>query len=212
MRSVRIAESILSLVSPSQRAAALAGDLAEESGARGSVWFWTAVVRATVALVGLEIRRAPVRLAAFGVLSWFIYMLISVVLVIVSFAGGTLLWAIAYVFDNHTGLELLTTALSARIESWIPPRIVLYGLELLMLVAAAPFQVGRMAARWWAGRELVAWIAVIALWPVMGSLVPLVGYQAAASLRLLPWILASTLLGVLWNRFRGAHNHRPTGA
>ena len=169
-------------------------------------------MRAALALVGLEIRRAPVRLAAFGVLSWFVYMAVSVALVVVSVAGGTLLWAVAYVFDNHTGLELLTTALSARIESWMPPRIALYVIELLMLAAAAPFQVGRLAARWWPGRELVAWIAVTTIWPLMASLIPVVGFQAATSQRLLPWILGSTLLGVLWNRFPGPHNHRPTGA
>ncbi len=59
----------------------------------------------------------------------------------------TLAWGIAYVLDNHTGLELLTSALNLRFE-WPPiPDLATYVIQAVVLFAIAPFHIGRCNAR-----------------------------------------------------------------
>lgn len=57
-------EMLFSLFTPSDRAMAMAGDLAEERGHRGSVWFWLHVVRITFALWRNAATEAPLRVLA----------------------------------------------------------------------------------------------------------------------------------------------------
>ena len=202
MRSGRVAEWMLALVMSRPRAEALAGDLVEDAAARGGRWFWTAVARTMLSTLVVDVRRSPVSLAAFAVLSWFGYMFVGLLLLPVGVVGAMLAWATLTVLSRHTGLELLATLIPLPLE-WSPPPSSLFGAtELLIVAAAAPFFVGRAAARWWPGRELSVWTVAVIVWPAMTVLVPFVGYRVAATLSIVPWLLAALLVGALWNRRR----------
>jgi hypothetical protein len=43
--------------------------------------------------------------------AWFVYMLLSAVLALAGYVAVTLAWGMAYVVNDHTGLELLTDLL-----------------------------------------------------------------------------------------------------
>ena len=57
-------ERLFSLFTSSDRAVAIAGDLAEERGRRGWIWFWLHVVRITLVLWRNAAREAPLRVLA----------------------------------------------------------------------------------------------------------------------------------------------------
>jgi hypothetical protein len=57
-------ERLFSLFTSSDRAVAIAGDLAEEREQRGSIWFWLHVVRITFALWRNAATEAPLRILA----------------------------------------------------------------------------------------------------------------------------------------------------
>jgi len=59
-------ERLFSLFTSSDRAVAIAGDLAEEREQRGSIWFWLHVVRVTFALWRSAATEAPLRVVALG--------------------------------------------------------------------------------------------------------------------------------------------------
>ena len=60
-------ERLFSLFTSSDRALAIAGDLAEERERRGWIWFWVYVVRVTFALWRNAAMEAPLRLLALSV-------------------------------------------------------------------------------------------------------------------------------------------------
>jgi len=49
-------------------------------------------------------------------IAWFVYMLFSAVLALIGYVVVTLAWGIAYVLNNHTGLELLTDLMRVRFD------------------------------------------------------------------------------------------------
>jgi len=131
-----------------------------------------------------------------------------VVCVVQLFCGWvllTLLWGLGYFLTHHTGLELLVTLLKVRID-WAPlPRSLARGIELLVIGMAAPFQVGRYAARCWPGREVAAWVILLLIWPLMAMFVPFVAVSTKVTLQGVPVIQTFVLLGALWERKVALH-------
>ena len=202
MRSEQLAQRILSLVVSSDRAEAVVGDLVEATASRGPTWFWTSLARVVTASLCQDVWRAPLRFVGFAAISWFVYMSVSLVLIGVGIASSFPLWAVAYVFSNHTGVELLTDGLGVRVEWGMPAPGLMRAVELVMLAAAAPFVTGRLAACWWPQRELAAALVMSAIWPLMAVLVPFIGYRAAATIDLVPVMITCMLLGAVWSRMR----------
>ena len=64
MRRDRFAEHLLSLVAPPERAASAVGDLMEEAGERGLVWFWSSLTRLWLSMLGRDLVRTPLAMAA----------------------------------------------------------------------------------------------------------------------------------------------------
>lgn len=200
MHHDRVAEWILSLVSAPDRAVSVVGDLLEEAVVRGPLWFWMCVAQRTLALLWHNLTETPFRMAGWGAFGWFVYMLLSVVLWFGGFVFVTLLWGMGYFFTHHTGLELLASALKIRFDWPPPPKGVMHWSELFLMCTAAPFQVGRITARYWPGRELAAWVIMSLVWPFMAVLVPFVAMSTRVSLPMIPVIQAFVLLGALWAR------------
>lgn len=114
MRRDRVAESLLSLVGPADRAASAVGDLMEQAPGRGGLWFWRAFTRLWLAMLGRDLMAAPFTMAISCAAAWFVYMLGSVAFGVALYVLVTLAWGIAYLFANHTGVELLTELLKVR--------------------------------------------------------------------------------------------------
>lgn len=192
------------MVVSGDRASAIAGDLIESADTRGPRWYWLSLVRVVGAVLCQDVMRTPVHLAAFAAASWLAYMVVTAVTMALGLLAGAILWGTAYIFANHTGVELLTNWLGVRVEWDAPPVEGVWVIEALMLAAVAPFQTGRLAARWWPGRELTIALVMSIVWPVMSLVAPLSMSRVAASARTVPVIVTCMLLGAAWVRLRSA--------
>jgi hypothetical protein len=202
VRSDRLAEGILLLVAQADRAAAAVGDLMEESGARGRLWFWWSVARLACSLVVRDLGFSPIAMVASSVVAWFLYMGLSVVLAFVGYVVVTFAWGLAYVITHHTGLELLADALRLRFD-WPPiPAWTTYAIQAVVLVAVAPFQLGRGSTAYWRGHELTLVVVMLLVWSAMSVLVPFVGVGISASPPMMPAAVMFVLAGALSERFR----------
>ena len=200
MRRDSVAERLLSLVAPSDRAASAVGDLMEEEGARGGFWFWRSVLRLALSLLIRDLAFAPIAMTVSCAMAWFLYMLVSLVLGFLGYVAVTVVWGIAYVFATHTGLELLTDVLRIRF-SWPPiAPWATYAIQAVVLFGAAPFLIGRGSAPYWRGHELSLAMVMLLVWSIMASLVPLVGVGISASPSMMPVIMTFVLSGALSSR------------
>ncbi len=210
MRDDRLAESLLSLVTSPDRARSMVGDLLEEAGSRGRCWFWWCVARTASALVRKSLQSAPLQLAAFAVVGWFVYMLVSLVQLLCGWLLVTLLWGLGYFLTHHTGAELLADLLRIRIGWTPPPAGMLHWLDLVVVWTVAPFQVGRLVSRFWPSREIAAWVVLWLVWPLMATVVPFVAVSTRVSLHGMPVIQTFVLLGALWERHMSQYTPRFT--
>lgn len=181
MTQGRLAESILALVLPPDRATAIAGDLIED--APGPLGVWAAVLRIVCDYVWGDLRRFFLPMAAGAAAWWFLYAVQSVVY---TFLGNLLV----YLAGHHTGLELLTDLPwpppPPSPDSWVGP---------LVWWAAMPYACARGMARRWPGREVAAWTALTVAWGAM-SVVTKIPLPAV------PVVPLFTLLGALDARRR----------
>ena len=204
MRSDRLAEILLSLVSSSDRAASAVGDLMEESDAHGRVWFWRSLTRIWLSQLGRDLLTAPFTMAVSSAIAWFLYMGLSLVLAFSAYVAVTLVWGVAYVLTHHTGLELVADLLRLRI-AWPPiPDAATWAIQAIVLFAIAPFQIGRAIAPYWRGHELSLAIVMLVIWTTMAVFVPLVGVGISASPAMMPVAVMFVLGGALGQRVRTA--------
>jgi hypothetical protein len=200
MRADNVAEWILSLVMPRDRARAVVGDLVEEAAAQQRPRFWMCVARTALAFLGRNLTTAPLRLAGFAVAGWVVYMMVSVILLPSSFVlAPALAWA-AKILTEHTGLELVAAWLRVPPGSLFPEAAVRLGVELLIMLAVAPLLVGRFTARWWPGREIAACVMVALVWPFLAFFAPFVAISTRLTLPMVPIVAAFVLAGALWER------------
>jgi len=198
MRSERIAEWVLSLFAPEDRAVAIVGDFIEDAGERGRFWFWLHVTRVGIALLWSNLLTAPIRMICSAMLGWFVYMAANLVLWCASFIAVTLLWGMGYFFTHHSGPGLLSDMLRLRFDWPRPPSGALHAAEIIVVWIVAPFQVGRFTARCWPGREVAAWVVLSIVWPFLSIQIPFLAISTGVTLAMLPAIQALVLLGVLW--------------
>lgn len=204
MHRGRLAETLLSLVGPADRAASAVGDLVEEATGRGSVWFWLSATRLWLSLLGRDLVAAPLAKAVSCVVAWFLYMALSVVLGLVGYVAVTVLWGMAYVVAHHTGFELLADALRIRFD-WPPiPDWATYAIQAAVLFALAPAQIGRGSTRFWHGHEVSLAIVMLVVWTAMSTFVPVVGIGIRVSPSMVPVMVMFFLVGALYERFRPA--------
>jgi len=201
VRKADVAETLLSLVGSAERARSFVGDLMEERE-RGRVWFWRSVTRLWLAMLGRDLLSAPLAMAICCVVAWFLYMLLSVVLALAGYVVVTLAWGIAYVLNNHTGLELFADMLRIRFN-WPPiPDAATYLIQAVVLFVIAPFHIGRNSARFWRGHEVSLAVVMLVVWTGMAAFVPMVGIGIAARPAMVPVMVMFVLAGALLERFR----------
>jgi hypothetical protein len=202
MRSDRLAEALLSMVAPPDRAASAVGDLAEEADARGAFWFWRSVARVALALLGRDLVSSAVAMAASAMFAWFLYMGVSLVFAFVGYVALTVAWGVAYVLTHQPGFELLADLLRVRLD-WPPiPMQATYALQAVVFFAITPFCIGRGSAAYWRGHELGLVIVTMPIWLAMSVLVPFVGVGVRTSPAMVPVLAGFVLVGMLSARVR----------
>ena len=200
MRRDQLAEALLSLVAPADRAASAVGDLMEEADARGGFWFWRSLTRLTLSLLGRDLLAAPLKMAIASAIAWFLYMGLSLVVAFVGYVIVTLVWGVAYVFANHTGLELLAVLLRVRLD-WPPiPDWATYSIQAITFVAIAPFMLGRQVAPYWRGHELSLVLVMLLIWGSMSALVPFAGVGIRLTPAMVPIVVTFVLFGLVARR------------
>lgn len=202
MRSDRVAELLLSMVAPPDRAASTVGDLVEEGVGRGASWFWWSVVRVASRLLGRDLVSFSAPMAASAAVGWFLYMAISIVFALVGYVALTLAWGLVYVLAHHTGVDLLADVLRVRID-WPPvPMWATYALQACVFFGVTPFSIGRGSSEYWRGHELSLAIVTMLIWLAMSVLVPFVGVGVRTTPAMVPVLGAFVLIGLVSARVR----------
>jgi hypothetical protein len=197
MHSASFAEWMLSLITTPDRASSTVGDLLEDVAARGRLWFWLCIVRTAGSLLWRSFVAAPVSVILFAVLAWFGYMITAVLLWVFAWIlMMTLGWGLVYFFTHHTGLELITGLLKIRIDWPAVPSPIAYWLQFFVILINAPYHVGRFTARIFPGREMVAWLTMSLLWPLLAVFVPFAATSIRVSLPVMTIVLSSALIGI----------------
>jgi hypothetical protein len=160
MRKVAVAEWILSSTMPRENAVAAAGDLAESFEGMS---FWASLARLAGSASLRKFARSPLNFLWTAILLWLAFLLASTLYA----AGAWLLWAILYLADNHTGLELLTERLGHRMPL-VPPSALLVWAGLVLLPAVAGWKIGAEMSRKSPGLELPVWFAIAVMWTILG--------------------------------------------
>lgn len=194
MPKERFAEWFLSLVAPPAHAASIVGDLMENAGAHGKLWFWDCVARTAFSLLWHHFTKFPCQIICGAILGYYVYIALSLLLFIIGLFVAGFTWSIAYMLDNYTGLKLVTEWAGVRVPPSMP-QWVLEWIATLTGSVVAPFMIGLFVVRRWPSRELAVWIALLFIWPVMETITRI-------PYLVLPAALTSLLLGLLWARWR----------
>ena len=141
MNRAAVAEQVLSMTTTPARAAAIAGDLAEETAQRGLVWFWLSLLKIATAFVWQSWRCEPWRMARLG-------------------AGACILNNLVY-FTLFAGVGLASTIEFVWISPSVMASIVSFG--SLWSVAASQALTGRWLARCAPRRELPACVTFLSI-------------------------------------------------
>jgi hypothetical protein len=178
MHNVNIAEWILALITTRDRAASTVGDLTEGAATRGSVWFWSCIVRTASSLLWRDIAAHYARLAGLAILGLVAYI------------------AISFVFACLSGIAFFVVAMATGHSLQVGTFEWMLWTNTPALVSS--LLIGRMLARWAPGRELAAGL-VYAILTAIFNLVPLLGNNGALTALLCILIVP---VGAAWGRAR----------
>ena len=161
MNRTRIAEWILSLALPNERAAAVVGDLAESVEERGRLWFWSCVLRLTGAKIWQDLSERPLAMIWLGVRGFVASALAPV-------ACMLLVVFVLFLIDGHgdirTRHDWAWSLLVRNVaKPSAPPDIELQRSvqwTMMLFWTAWIFRTGRAVARRTPGREIPACLAV----------------------------------------------------
>jgi hypothetical protein len=144
MRNSQVAEWILSLVTSSDRAASMVGDLMEDAASHGAVWFWIGVLRTAFSLLWRLFSNDPAQMIGLAARGF----LLQLVMFVASIALSTIAIVLWWFF---TGWPVETGPLPLPATEWT--------LGSVFFWVLIPFQIGRWLARRSPGRELAPVVA-----------------------------------------------------
>lgn len=193
MRSVRLAEWILGLVTAQDRASSTAGDLAEERAGRGPIWFWCAVLRTVASHVWRGISERPVRVAG------------------LAFLGAVFEVTVEFLWAGLSGVLFFFAARwGAHPTQWQSP---LWTIVFAIPSLITSLIIGRMLARWAVDREIAACLVYVILTPTcaliidppegLGVLTVVAVFLGTAALQ------TPAMAGAVWGRHRRLHALQP---
>jgi hypothetical protein len=175
---MNIAESILGVVTSRDRAASTVGDLIEGAATRGTVWFWSGVLRTAASLLWRDIVEQSARFTGLALIGLAVYI------------------GIDLIFAGLSGVAFFGTAMA----SGHPLHLESIGWRLWFTapVLVSSLFVGRILARWAPGRELAACV-VYAILASIYNLLPMMGDNGALAALLCILIVPA---GAAWGRYR----------
>ena len=214
MLDARLAETIIVLVAPPQRAAAIVGDLLERVPRRGETWFWVSVVRTVVATVWQQIGEAPIRMAMNAILVWFGYML-AIAMLLLIFGASLIMLGLGWdVLANHTAVELLARAWPFATSFDADHSNALWrAVELFIAAVLAPYLSGHRVVDLWQERAVAFTVILTGVWLTLITVVPLVGrFGDRVGPRMLAVIVPFILCGVVQQRLAAVRRTPPPTA
>jgi len=194
MRELGIAEWLLSLVLPADRAASVVGDFAEEADERGLVWFWLCVLRTVGSRVWSDLVESPFYLGGVVLRGYFLSGL-GTLCCFVGFAVAMAPIFIATAWLEHE--KVLTTSFAKEAVEFLTAVI---GTAAM---AVAAFQTGRWIAQRAPRREMTACVMMCAAWPLMFNY-PSIGYWFPGNLIVCLSLVYVSLFAGAWRVRRGA--------
>jgi hypothetical protein len=203
MRSDRLAEAILSIVAPPDRAAAAVGDLLELVPDRGRLWFWASVLRTAGAIVWGHFRAQPLRLTFYAALASFGYALLALLLLVAIHMILLMLSLSGEVLAVRTGVTRLGELLALGGEPVVAETV-----NVFVMLVAAPYLAGRRVADVYEERAIALTMALIVIWSLMLALVPL-RYGDSARVPMLVSIIPFMLAGAARQRLIAVRRSHP---
>jgi len=167
MPSARLAETILSLVTSRDFAAATVGDLLELMPERGPRWFWASVLRTALATIGRHVRTQPWKLTLYALVAGYGYTVVVMLLAMAILQVFVVLSLSAEVLASYTGIRLLAELLPSGDDS------VADTLIMVVVLVVAPYLAGRRLAEVWHERAVTLTLTTIGVWSLLIALVPL---------------------------------------
>jgi hypothetical protein len=115
-RTGKMAQLILSLATTPDRAASTVGDLIEESDTRGSLWFWSSVLRTACSLCWRDFCSAPLRMIWLGL--WGFVATLEVTFITL-FVGSAILAGVPNPVPLwFWALEAISCAVASALAGW----------------------------------------------------------------------------------------------
>lgn len=173
------AEWILSLTTTTERAASTAGDLAEEAGSRGTLWFWCRLFRVTACMIWQVWVDAPFRMLGLALAA----CLLNVLFLAISTVAVLVVGIVAV-----DGIKRLGLAAN-------PEHVIAYA-GVAWASLASQFLIGRWLARRAPGKEIPACLAYLCLDATLWTLLmTATSFTPAPSIWRIPsWARSSLLL------------------
>ena len=199
MREDVFAQRALAVVMPPDRAAAVVGDLLE-GPPRTRAWFWRSIAGVGISCIVRDMAAAPVRMTLSAVVTWFGYLMATLLLLFAAYLGAMVLWDAATILGPHTGLELLAGLVPPDLADGIESSRFMTGIEAGIVFALAPFLTGRRIGDLWKERAIAFVTAVAIVWSPLVVLVPFVAVSSRVGWSSLGVVLLFMLLGAIAQR------------
>jgi hypothetical protein len=210
LASARLAEAVLSVVAPVDRAAAAVGDLLELMPGRGRLWFWKSVLGTALATSWRHFRAEPLQLILNAAVACIGYMLVVFLLMLAIYPALAVLWLSGDVLANHAGFERLAVPLGLSGDWAEPPPALLKVVQFLVMFVAAPYLAGSRVADLWQERAVALTMTLVVVWSLMLALAPLGAYfghsvRVPMVVSIIPFMLA----GAVRRRLMTVHRSHP---
>jgi hypothetical protein len=157
MRDINRAERLLSLFTSPDSAAGIVGDLSEERGQRGSVWFWRQVLGTVLSLVRGALVESPVNMLLLVLLGFAVSLVLSVgttsVVIHVSGLGPTSSLGIFLVLIRWSAALIVgATLVAAAPRLGMAACVLLTGIRMLLWLAGTLYLFSIAPDIIWPGR------------------------------------------------------------
>jgi len=149
MRRADAAEWILSLTTSQDRAASIAGDLAEQARLYGARWFWSSLIRTTGSLAWRAFTDAPLRLTGMAVMGALIQAIYTILLMLGIVFGHAAVMVVLGLGTEGTFLDLDSG-----------PSMIPWQMESIVAFLLASFFLGKWLARKAPQRELAVYVTI----------------------------------------------------
>jgi len=142
MMKADFAELILSMTMPPGPAASIVGDLEEETCARGTLWFWTTLLRTAVSASWRAFAESPLRLTGWALAGVMVQLLYGIAIgVPISVIMNHSNFGMALLPGDREAIAmfLITVGVAFRFGKWLVRRVPYRELPVFAIVSIVPY-------------------------------------------------------------------------